>query len=71
MKCVKNVKGEVKRIMNTTVEQFISRGWSLCPKSDWKTSRKGGEVNEVPEQTRKTKKNKKQKKAVDETEASK
>jgi hypothetical protein len=42
MKCIKNAKGEIRRVENDQAEGLIGKGWNYCPKSEWKA--KGAKV---------------------------
>lgn len=36
MKCVKDNMGMVKRVPDERANEMVTRGWSFCPKSEWK-----------------------------------
>ena len=39
MKCVKK-HGEIKRVSDDQAGEMVEKGWSYCPKHEWKETRK-------------------------------
>ena len=37
MKCVKNIlSGDIKRVKEDKVDEYLVKGWAYCPKHEWK-----------------------------------
>lgn len=77
MKCIKNGKGEIRRVEDSIATSMVANGdWKYCPKSDWK-AKKGNRVSEtaapvipIEKKEKTNKKSKKNKKDAVETEVS-
>jgi hypothetical protein len=47
MKCIKNSKGEGRRVLDVDAEEFVKDGWSYCNKATWKATK--GTVKRIAE----------------------